>query len=231
MKQLIIIRYPEHMLMHDQINEPDPIDAITASLKDVENYQFIVLPDRNAETITFEYPLNFLTMSKSLKLTDLQQHGLALTQKDAQELLPHISKISQHGSDGLNEVEFEKGSMHTAESQKQHNSAGQANSVKASTGFTPVSGDNLPPEPIKQKKLTKADFTKKPELTADGYKVGDLYPRTVTPAPELDNENSETIKFTVTQEYLDDPANAQLVADGVVVGDEIDIPNPDYIAE
>jgi hypothetical protein len=44
---------------------------------------------------------------QSLTLKDLSEKGLRLTQKDAERLLPHISKIAQHGLSGLNEVQFE----------------------------------------------------------------------------------------------------------------------------
>ena len=49
----------------------------------------------------------------SLKLEDLVDSGLQLTKDQATRLLPHISKISQHGQSGYNEVEFEDDVMHT----------------------------------------------------------------------------------------------------------------------
>ena len=45
--------------------------------------------------------------NKSLTLGDLADQGLQLTKHEATRLLPHISKISQHGASGPNEVEFE----------------------------------------------------------------------------------------------------------------------------
>lgn len=160
-------------------------------------------------------------MSK-LTYQDLAEKGLHLTKQEALKLQPHISKISQHGADGLNDVQFEKGSQHTTEDQLQHQSAGQANTVEQSTGFETKQADQKPKdEPVEQKKLVAGNFNKKGNtLAADGYKIGDMHPR-IEDKPK-DEPDEETEDFTVTQEYLD--AHPDLVADGCVAGETIQLP-------
>lgn len=152
---------------------------------------------------------------KPLTFNDLQESGLVLTKHEAMKLQPHISKISQHGADGNNAVEFDKGSSHTA-TQAQSNT-GAANQVKQSTGFETKQPQQAS---VEQKKLVAGNFNKKGNtLAADGYKIGDLYPRLET-IQILPGE--ETIEFTVTEEYLAE--HAELTE--LKVGDVIQVPKP-----
>jgi hypothetical protein len=155
---------------------------------------------------------------KKLTFKDLQEQGLVLTKQEAMDLQPHVSKISQHGSDGENAVDFGRSAQHTAEHYQQST---QANKVEQSTGFTPASGNQAPgPDtPVEQKKLVAGNFRGKPgeKLKAEGYQIGDMYPRL-----ELKQDEPVFVDHEVTQEDLDE--NPQLVADGVKIGDVIQVP-------
>jgi hypothetical protein len=146
-------------------------------------------------------------MSKSLTYAELEKQGLKLSQGEAQSLHTRISDIAKgiHESGEVFEL-------------AQHDKMGQANNVKTSNGFTPLSGDDtLKQKPTEQKVLKLGDFNKKDNtLKADGYKIGDLYPRIeVKPEPEL-------VDFIITDEYLTD--HPEVAESGAKVGDTIKVP-------